>query len=177
MKISVGSGNPIKVQATKDTFNEIIIHEKLLNTVMIESIEIRITNFNNTPNTINEMILGAKLRAEKAIKFNNADFGIGIEGGIHRTEFGIFITAFSVILNKTGKFGIGGAPSVRLPVQWEIEDNKEFELGSYVDFLSGNTNVKQKNGAMGFLTNDKITRKESLKESVICAYYSLMNQN
>ncbi len=181
MKITIGSTNPVKIKATKDALEVI----RLQSNRFIDSKEnfeflstkIIIPELNNTPNTIEEMINGAKIRSKKALLRNDSDLGVGIEGGIFTVQTDIFLTAFAVITDRNGNSGIGSAPGIKVPSDWEISTDKSFELGSYVDSITGNSNVKQKNGAMGILTDDIITRGESLKLAVICAYYSLIRES
>ena len=183
MKIAIGSTNPVKINATKDALAQIQSrnnsHDKSTDTT--EFVSLKLDNnsleLNNTPNSIDEMISGAKIRAEKSLLTTGADFGVGIEGGFYINGAGAFLIAYAVVINKDGNIGIGSAPGIRLPSHWKLSTDKTFELGTYVDQLTGNTNIKQKNGAMGLLTEDIITRKDSLTSAVICAYYSLINES
>ncbi len=176
MKLAIGSTNPVKIKATEEAINLILQNEKRSDAVEFESINIKIPELNNTPNTIDEMIKGAMIRSEKCITQTNADFGIGIEGGFYSNSSGTFLTAYVVVTDKKGNKGIGSAPNLKVPSSWKLQTDKTFELGTYVDQLTGETNIKQKKGAMGVLTKDLITRQESLKIGVICAFYSLQNE-
>ena len=176
MLIVIGSVNPVKVEATKDAFKTILSHTGKNDSLNFQSIEIKAPTLNNTPNSIEEMIQGATFRAEQSCSIQNADFGIGIEGGIFTNDSGTFLTAFAVVQNGSGSIGIGSAPAIKLPDHWKLGNHTSFELGSYVDHLTGGNNIKQKNGAMGILTDNILPRKESLKLSVICAYFSLINE-
>ena len=179
MKISIGSINPAKIDATKEAFKQIRnFKDSKYDTSIIDfnSCEIKIPELNNTPNTIEEMIRGAKIRATSSLKKVNADLGVGLEGGIYTNEYGIFLTAYAVITSASTKIGIGTAPALKLPSEWVLSMDKSFELGTYVDQLTGQINVKQNKGAIGILTNNVITRQDSLASAVICAYYSLLNE-
>ena len=62
MKISIGSINPAKIDATKEAFKQIRnFKDSKYDTSIIDfnSCEIKIPELNNTPNTIEEMIRGA----------------------------------------------------------------------------------------------------------------------
>lgn len=174
MKIAVGSTNPVKVKASKEAFTRIF--EKESKTFDITPVEVKIPELHNTPNSIPEMILGAKIRAEKSLEFTAAEFGIGIEGGTFTNDVGIFLLAFSVVKSKSGEIGVGSGPAILLPTHWKVSSDKSFELGSYVDEISGKNNTKQNTGAIGLLTNNAITRQDSLTPAVLYAYYSLLNE-
>ena len=122
------------------------------------------------------MIFGARIRAEKSLELADADNGVGIEGGTFTNEIGVFLLAFSVIKSKSGETGVGSGPAILLPTHWTVSSEKSFELGSYVDAISGKHNTKQVTGAIGLLTNDRITRQDSLTPAVLYAYYSLLNE-
>ena len=174
MKIAVGSTNPVKIKSSREAFTRIF--EKESKTFDITPVEVKIPELNNTPNSIPEMILGARIRAEKSLELADADYGVGIEGGTFTNEIGVFLLAFSVIKSKNGEIGIGSGPAILLPQHWKVQSDKSFELGSYVDGISGKNNTKQDTGAIGLLTNDKITRQDSLTPAVLYAYYSLLNE-
>lgn len=176
MKIVIGSTNPVKLKATEEAINIIKQNEKWPNGVIFESLSIKIPELNNTPHSIDEMLEGATIRSRKSLNQTNADYGIGIEGGVYSNRLGTFLTAYVVVSDKRGNIGIGSAPNLKVPSSWKLGSDKAFELGTYVDKLTGETNIKQKKGAMGYLTKDLITRQESLKIGVICAYYSLQNE-
>ena len=171
MKITVGSQNPVKIKATKDAFQTIFKTETKSTELIFESIEVKISDLHNTPNTINDMIRGAEIRAQESLEKLKADLGVGIEGGLFTTEQGTFLTAYAVIKDLT-YFGVGAGPAILLPKTWNLDTDKTFELGTYVDNLTGQTNTKQKNGAIGILTGDVLKRGDMLKLAVLCAYYS-----
>ena len=107
MKIAIGSANPVKVQATEEAFKTIIRHTGKNNSLNFQSIEIKTPTLNNTPNSIEEMIRGATIRAQQSCSLQKADFGIGIEGGIFTNDSGTFLTAFAVVQDRAGSIGIG----------------------------------------------------------------------
>ena len=171
MEISIGSKNPVKLKASKDAFNMIFKSDITKMNLKFESVEINIPDIHNTPNSIKDMIRGAQIRAQESIKKVGSDLGVGIEGGVFTTDNGTFLTAYAVVTNSEN-IGIGSGPAILLPKSWKLSTEKTFELGSYVDDLTGETNTKQKNGAIGLLTNDNLTRGETLKLAVMCAYFS-----
>jgi inosine/xanthosine triphosphatase len=175
MKIIVGSTNPIKSLAVKETFIE------YLNTyVSVIEFSPKIS-VSNTPSSIDEMIKGAKERATISLdKYsdNNFGYGVGIESGLFKTNGSYFLTAYAAIVNKHGEIGIGGGPVLKLPASWKFKSETNFfEYGDYVDKLSNETNIEQKQGAMGYLTDHKLVRKDSLKLALLCAYYALKNDS
>lgn len=178
MKISIGSTNPAKIDATKEAFKEIVNINSLSSDILIqfESCEVNIPDLNNTPNSIEEMIKGAQIRATTSQRQLKADLGIGLEGGIYTNEYGTFLTAYAVVSASLTNIGIGSAPAIKIPSYWILGKEKSFELGAYVNSLTGQTDAKFNRGAIGILTNNAITRMESLKEAVICAYYSIKNE-
>lgn len=51
------------------------------------------------------------------------------------------------------------------------------ELGEIVTKASGVPNIKQKQGAIGFLTDSTLTRAAVIKHTIICALIPFLNPN
>lgn len=158
MKVLVGSENPVKIAATKEAFS------KYFDDVNVLGIKVG-SNVSEQP--VNEETLeGARNRAlklKKIDKNNNleADFFVGLEGGIIKIHSKWFVSNSIFIINKENKEGFGSYPLFELPKRLSkelLETNKE--LGDIMERLEGDTNVKQKGGAAGFFTKRKINRKE-----------------
>jgi inosine/xanthosine triphosphatase len=119
------------------------------------------------------MIHGAKIRAKHCLTNleKEADFGVGIEGGIASNKYGTFLKAWVVILTKTNEIGIGSSPAILMPKTWTEAITETHELGKVVDSNAGTgkTNIKQKEGAFGVLTDNLIERKDALSLAVISA--------
>lgn len=154
MHIVIGSTNPIKFAASQAVLRRVFPHAHF--------------SSQNAPSGVSaqpwgeeETRQGALNRAEAILAHTNADLGIGLEGGVIETPFGMMTTAWCAILAQTGKMGLGGGIHLLLPESVAQALRQGAELGTAMDALSGQTNTKQKQGAIGILTNGLLDRQHA----------------
>ncbi|MBB65313.1 MAG: inosine/xanthosine triphosphatase [Waddliaceae bacterium] len=165
MKIAVGSKNPVKVNAVKSAFESFFSSEK--NFVFSElSVESGVAE---QPMSDDECILGARNRAFAVQKATNADFSVGIEGGIQETNGVYFCCTWIVIVNQKGKMGMG--TSIRLAIPDAIMHlvSKGKSVGEAAGIVFNTTDVGKKNGVYGLMTKNLITRESSYRDAMIAA--------
>jgi inosine/xanthosine triphosphatase len=162
MKIAVGSKNPVKINAVKTAFY------KFFNEFELVSLSAP-SNVSDMPMSLEETIKGARNRALYSIKKENADFGIGLEGGCEEINDKIFLEGIVVIVDKNGKEGIAKSSAVILPEIFIKEIKKGKELGDVIDSFANENNSKQKGGAVSFLTNNVLKREDEFTDAVIFA--------
>ncbi len=164
MKIIVGSKNPVKIGAVKSASSK-TWKDKKIDIIGIEAS----SKVSEQPRTNEEAIKGALNRAKESISKNKSNLGIGIESCVYENNFGMFVTAWAVAINKKGDIGIGGGGSLLLPDKISKEIKKGKELGPVMDGFTGENDTKKKQGTVGILTNNLIKREESLEKAVIFA--------
>lgn len=162
--IVVASQNPIKAQATKAGFQR-----------MFPGLRFRISKISvpsgvsNQPSTDQETLHGAINRARGARELIKiADFWVGIEGGVE--QFGNSMLAFAwVVVISEQKEGKGRTGAFFLPetVAKLVRSGKE--LGDADDIVFGWENSKQKQGAVGLVTDGIINRADFYEQAVILA--------
>lgn len=168
MNVVVASKNPVKVEATREGF------EAFFSEIKLQGVEVD-SGVSDQPMSDDETLLGARTRSENARKiYPAADFWVGIEGGI---EIGILgLTAFAwVVITGKENTGQSRTTSFQLPLQVAELINKGYELGVANDILFKKENSKQKSGAVGILTNDKVSRTELYKQAVQLALIPFLN--
>jgi len=169
-KIIVGSKNPAKIEAVEQAFNTVWPDEKWdVVGVDVES------DVSNQPMTDEESILGATNRARKSLAQNDADFGIGLEGGLCRVNNRWFEYGWIVILSKSGITGIGSTSRIIVPDQIMTLVREGFEVGAANDKIFGRENSKQAEGHFGLMTNNIITRTDAYRDGVIVALASFLH--
>ena len=168
--IVVASQNPAKIRATLGGFKRMFPNE----TFRIEPVSVH-SGVKVQPFSDHETLTGAETRATNASKqLPEADYWVGIEGGVedHNGEFSAY--AWIVILSKelAGRSRTG---TFFLPkeVTSLIKDGKE--LGEADDIVFNETNSKQKNGAVGLLTTNIIDRIRLYEHAVILALIPFKN--
>jgi inosine/xanthosine triphosphatase len=163
LKVAVGSLNPVKINAVKAAFAAMLGECEVLGFSVPSGVS-------DMPMSFTEITQGAKNRALTALKAGEADYGVGLEGGLNETNIGTLLMGFVAIVDKTGKWGYSGGEGLYMPdkiVRAVKESGKE--LGEVMDELRGVTNSKQHEGCVGYFTDNLIDREESFKNPTICA--------
>ena len=169
-KVIIASKNPVKIQSVKNGFGEVFPGQEF------EFIGVSVpSGVADQPFGNDEIFLGAKNRADNAFaEFRDADFYVGIEGGIEhvKNEMEVFSWVF---IKSADKYGKARTETFFLPkeVVKLIKDGKE--LGEAVDIVFKRNNTKQKNGAVGILTGDIIDRTKYYTEAVVLALIPFRN--
>lgn len=161
---AVGSENPVKIQCVAQAVAEFWSASRVLGVHTDSQVSAQ-------PTSEHEMRTGALNRAWQALqKVAAADFGIGIEGGIEDREDGMWAFAIVVIVDRHERCSEGQTGRFRLPAGVARLIREEgLELGAADDRFFGRENSKQKEGAIGILSDGKITRLELYKPAVVFA--------
>ncbi len=167
MIISVGSTNPTKIKAVKR------VASRLFDDFKVVSIKTS-SGVSDMPMSDEETINGAINRANNSL--NNADYGIGIEGGVNDTSNGMFLSAWVVVTNGH-KTGIACTSKILLPEKIASELRRGRELGPLMDELTGIKGVKHSSGTIGLLTNGLINRSEAFESALIAAFMQIINED
>lgn len=164
MKVAVGSLNPVKIECVKQAFEALWPAKQW----QVEGVEVN-SGVSDQPMSIPESIKGARQRARTAIKELDADYGVGLEGGLHKEDGTWFDYGWVVIVDKDGTEGSGSTIHMEVPpkVMKLIEDG--LELGHANDEVFGRSNSKQAEGHFGLMTNNVITRTHGYRDAVVTA--------
>ncbi len=174
MKILVGSTNPVKIEAVKEAFS---LYYKNVTVIGLY------VNSNVPDQPINSQTLeGAKNRALELQKINNtqnlqAEFFVGIEGGIQETFGKWFAFGGMCIINMKGKIAFGTSAHFELPQSITKRLLNGEELGFVMDEIMNDENTKQKGGAISFFTNGKMNRKELYIPGIISALVPFLHED
>ncbi|MBC3767243.1 inosine/xanthosine triphosphatase [Neptunicella marina] len=163
LSVVVGSTNPVKVSAVKNTF------ELLFSDSEIECQGVKApSGVDEQPMTEHETLLGAKNRVEYCSAHYPADFSVAIEGGVDCFEYGAATFAF-VVIKQGDRLVTGRSANLPLPTSIYQDLAMGEELGPLMDKLFNTQNIKQKGGAIGLLTNGHATRGSSYEQAIIHA--------
>lgn len=121
------------------------------------------------PMSDKESIKGAKNRAKRALKKLEADFGVGLEGGLQKIGRLWFDCGWAVVVDKQGKIGIGSTARMIVPARIIKLVKQDKELGEALDIIFNRSNSKQAEGHFGLMTNKVITRTQGYRDGVIMA--------
>lgn len=171
-KIIIASKNPVKTNATLSGFQKMFPSE----TFEIISVSVS-SNVDNQPKNDYETFQGAWNRADNASKeINDADFWVGIEGGIEEKNSEIEAFAWVIIKSINKKIGKGRTGTFFLPQKIAELIKQGKELGEADDIVFGRTNSKQENGAVGILTDNVVDRTKYYTEAVVLALIPFKNK-
>lgn len=170
-KIVVASKNPVKLNATLNGFTRMFPDE----TFVIEGSDVQ-SGVSDQPITDDETYQGACNRVENARQaVPEADFWVGLEGGIEAKAGGMEAFAWIVVCSRDGLVGKGKTGVFFLPPQIADLIQQGKELGEADDIVFGRTNSKQAGGAVGLLTNGVIDRADYYSEAIVFALIPFKN--
>ncbi|ABR55274.1 protein of unknown function DUF84 [Methanococcus vannielii SB] len=159
--VSLGSVNPVKVRATENALT------KTIGQVLISKIDVP-SLVSNQPLGFEETFKGAYNRAKAAFESVNSVFGIGIEAGvieIFEKKLDIHVCVIYDGLNYT----VGTSQGFQIPNEVIKKIDEGFECSDAIFELYGFKDAGKKNGLIGYLTDDNITREGLCVEAVTMA--------
>ncbi len=170
-KIAVASNNPAKLAAVRDGFSRVFPDGDF--EIVGESVE---SGVSDQPMNDEETLRGALTRANNvADRVPDADYFVGLEGGIEPTDEGMEAFAWIVVRGKDGTIGKGRTGVFFLPPAIEKLIHEGKELGEADDIVFNKSNSKQSNGAVGILTGNVITRSSYYSEAMVFALIPFQN--
>ncbi len=163
IKVAVGSQNPVKVNAVESAFTKMMGECEIIGVSVPSGVS-------DMPMSHDEIVKGAKNRAQAALELVDADYGVGLEGGMEDSGLGTFLVGFVAIVNKEGQWGYSLGGGLYMPEKIvKIVKESGRELGCIMDELRGVNNSKQHEGCVGYFTDNLIDRQESFEKPTISA--------
>ncbi len=159
MRVVVGSKNPVKVGAVQEAFR------RYFPDCEVSGVEVK-SGVNEQPMSEVETVMGARNRARRCI--GNANYGVGIEGGVCEIEGKMFECAWVCVVDRKGEEGLGGGLYFELPGKIAEKIRQGGELGPIMEQMM-KYDVKRTNGAIGVLTKDELKRKDAYVQIILSA--------
>ena len=158
--VAIGSENPTKVAAV-----ERVVPDAQCTPVAVDS------GVPEQPWGRAETVAGARNRATAALAATDADFGVGIEGGVaERAEpAGLWLVMWAAVTDGTDTH-FGAGPSIRLPETVADRLRAGAELGPVLDDELGREALGEQEGAVGVYTDGRVTRTDALADAVAGAF-------
>ncbi len=173
MKALVGSVNPVKIEAAREALSRYFDNAEVVGIAAESGVADQPIG--------DETYLGAENRAAEMLRIDNekdlgADLFIGIEGGITKIRGRWFAFGAICIMDGRERLGFGASPHVQLPETMVkmLLDGKE--LGNVTDIITGEKGTKHNRGAVGYLTNDRMNRKEFYVPAIVVALAPFVNE-
>jgi inosine/xanthosine triphosphatase len=173
LRVVVASANPVKIAATRLGFERAFGAEA---TDRIEFSGVSVSSgVSHQPMDDVETLHGAESRARNAREaVPEADYWVGLEGGVEDREGVLHGFAWIVIVSRTRE-GRSRTASFQIPPAIATLVRQGVELGHADDQVFGRTNSKQGNGAVGLLTADVIDRVALYEPAVVLALIPFRN--
>lgn len=151
MRILIGSKNPAKIKAVQAAFNH----------YSSEYVALDIPSLvNSQPLSDRETIEGAVNRAKGALATHDGKIGIGLEGGVEKTDFGLFLCNWGALVEEGKPPIIAGGARILLPEEIAKHLIAGEELGPVMDRFTRKENIRHHEGAVGIFTNGQINRAD-----------------
>jgi len=178
--IIVASNNPVKIDAARLGFEAMFAGDEY----HFQGVDVP-SGVSHQPQTDAETLTGARTRAENArTERPEADFWVGIEGGVEDRgmkgeimgkgekergeDGGMHAFAWVVVLGRD-LYGEARTGTFQLPLEVTRLVREGVELGHADDIVFQRNNSKQKDGAIGILTDGLIDRTAYYAHAVMLA--------
>ncbi len=171
MKVLIGTKNPGKIKGALEAL------EGYFKDIDIEGVSAA-SNVSEQP-VNDETYQGALNRVKNTIKYAkehniDADLFMAVESGLVYNFGHWFITNVSVISDKNGNFSFGTSASFPVPEKY-VKDIKEKTLGTVMDTIFHETDLRSYTGGIGLLTHEKITRIDLNAQAFTMALTQFIN--
>lgn len=152
--VIVGSTNPVKVQAARQGFEKMFPGE----TFEVSGVNVA-SGVPDQPFGDAETLLGARNRAQAVKSLHpEADFCVGMEGGVVERGDGLITYAWFVVLTKEGSETRSKTAEMPLPPKVAKLVREGVELGHANDAVFSIENSKHGEGMSGLLTGGLMPR-------------------
>lgn len=172
LKIVVTSHNPVKVSAVNEAFQSQFpgFHAQLV-PVGVKS------DVADQPMSDHETLRGARNRVANAkAKYEEADYWVGLEGGLDLFDGHLMAFAWMVIADKGGRTSEARSATLPLPPEVQQLVSRGLELGEANDRVFSTLNSKQGGGAYGLLTEGLMTRESIYTQTLILALIPFVHE-
>lgn len=164
MHLFVGSTNPVKINAVINAASE------TWPDVIVEGHDVP-SGIKEQPMGDEETRLGATNRAQAALTAgliihnsalldSTSCLGIGLEGGVVKLEGELWSTVWVAVVDKEGNIFESNGARFKIPDQIAQPILAGGEMGPVVSQMFGRSDIKQKQGAIGVLTQGFVDRTE-----------------
>jgi inosine/xanthosine triphosphatase len=168
-RVAVGSTNPVKIGAAARIFSERFAP------VVVQGVDVP-SGVAHQPVGHEETQRGAVNRARAALAAADADWGVGLEGGVTFNDDGqCWMIQYCAVAHRDGRLGTGSGAMFLLPPAIARGIAAGGEVGPLFDQLTGTVDIKKKGGAIGFLTNGLVVREEMYAHIVAAALVSFFH--
>lgn len=162
LDVIVGSTNPAKVRAAERVFG------RVWPGVRVQGVRIEAPSFISEMPCGGQVKEGALYRANMAAGDGHA-FSVGMEGGVDFELDGAYLYNWVAIRRFDGALSTASSSRLRLPPGIEKALKEGAILGDLMVGETGEADVNEKDGAIGYYTKGLVTRQAFFEECLACA--------
>ncbi len=168
-RVVIASKNPVKIDAARIAFTQVFPETEF--EFIGQEVD---SGVSSQPMSDAETLTGARNRVKNILQ-TEADYWVGIEGGIEEHEGSLCTFAWIVIKSKKGIEGRAKSALFVLPTAHTELIKGGMELGHADDIVFGLENSKQKLGTVGSLTHNLVNRTTYYIQPAILALIPFIN--
>ncbi len=173
-EVLVGSENPVKIEAAREVFSKYFGEAEVTGIEVSSKVSVQPINEETFEGAKNRTLELKKLDEEKNL---GADFFVGIEGGITKLYSKWFTLGVGCVMDNQGRVSYGVSPCFELPESIVEQLFSGDELGNVMEKITGKDNIRQTEGAIGFLSKGMMDRKNLYIHSLIVALVPFLNKD
>ncbi len=169
MQLFIGSTNPVKVAAVKLAVLD--LEKKLGFPISVIDVEV-VSGVPAQPRTDALTEQGCIHRAKAALQLgllsqlssskkedsSHTSLGVGLEGGVYERKGEMWSTVWVCVTNSSGDIYTCNGARFKLSVILASKIRSGIEMGSAMDELAGENNLKHKQGMIGIVTKGVVDR-------------------
>lgn len=173
MKVVIGSTSPVKEKAVRQGFAMLFPDVECV----FECVA-ALSGISDQPTSSEEMRTGALGRVAHARSLApEADFYVGLEGGVEEMHGDVFNFGWVIIESKEGKRGHGRTVAFALPPAIaRLMREEGLEQSHATDKVLGQSGTKVMTGTIGPLTNNALTYADWYAPAVISALVPFLKE-
>ena len=164
MKVAVGSVNPVKVAAVRAAFEAVWPNQEWA----VEPLETE-SGVPDQPLSESETLRGARNRAYSAKLQTDADFSVGLEGGLTWAAGHWMECGWIIVLDQKKREGLASTARMQVPTKIHLLLEKGLDLTEALEELTGVAELGKKQGFFGFMTNNAVDRFSAYRDAVAFA--------
>ncbi len=170
VKVAVGSKNPVKVAGVREAFSQFFDDAEVEGKEVDSGVPAQPFD--------NDTVKGAINRALKAYESGDYDFGVGVEAGLFRCNFTLtgYLDIQVAAVYDGDRVCIGYGPGFEYPEKVLRPVLGGSEVGKVMEAITGIEELGKKQGAIGYLTKNVVTRTELTRIAVTMALIPFLNR-
>ena len=171
MKVLIGTQNPGKIKGAKAALEKYFDNVEVIGVKVTSNVAeqpVGIETYQGALNRVNNLIAYAEANHVQA------DLFMAVESGLV-SELGFWaITNIAVIKNAKGEMGTGSSASFPVPQKY-VEAIKTQTLGTVMDSIFNESDLRSTTGGIGLLTHEVITRIDMTMQAFLMALTPFIN--